>query len=105
MKKFVPYEKMSKKQKRELDSQRRGSWQGVSPVTRIAETDKKHYSRKIKHKKNGSGDVSLLPFCFRKRSLPAPEDRVCKTGLRISSRSRSCCYCCCSHSRSRRCST
>lgn len=80
MKKFVPYEKMSKKQKRELDSQRRGSWQGVSPVTRIAETDKKHYSRKIKHKKNGSGDVSLLPFCFRKRSLPAPEDRVCKTG-------------------------
>ena len=49
MKEFVPYEKMSKKQKREYDRNRRGTWQ-LSPVTRIAETDKKHYSRKIKHK-------------------------------------------------------
>ena len=36
MKKFVPYEKMSKKQRREIDKARRGSWQGVSPVTRVA---------------------------------------------------------------------
>ena len=54
MKRFVSYEKMSKKQKRELDLQRRGTWQH-SPVTRIADTDRKHYSRKIKHKGAADG--------------------------------------------------
>ena len=69
MKKFVPYEKMSKKQRRALDRQRRGSWQGISPVTRIAETDKTRYSRKIKHK-NGSGDFGApLPFVCRERGI------------------------------------
>ncbi len=57
--KFVPYEKMNKKQKRALDRQRRGTWQ-LSPVTRIAETDKRHYSRKIKHKKGGGDESSPL---------------------------------------------
>ena len=34
MEKFIPYEKLSKKKKRELDGQRRGDWGGLSPVTR-----------------------------------------------------------------------
>ncbi|MBR5363431.1 MAG: hypothetical protein IK134_08940 [Oscillospiraceae bacterium] len=59
MKNFVPYEKMSKKQKREQDRRKRGTWQ-LSPVTRIAETDKKHYTRKVKHKNSGGDDSSLL---------------------------------------------
>ena len=45
MNKFVPYEKMSKKQKRALDREKRGTWQ-FSPVTRISERDKIHYTRK-----------------------------------------------------------
>lgn len=67
MKKFVAYEKMSKKQKREIDRQRRGTW-GISPVTRIAETDKKHYSRKVKHKNSG-GDSSLPLYHFPQFTL------------------------------------
>lgn len=59
MKEFVPYEKMSKKQKREYDRKRRGTWT-MSPVTRIAKTDKKHYSRKVKHKNSGGDDSSPL---------------------------------------------
>ncbi|MBQ9905707.1 MAG: hypothetical protein IJM46_02905 [Oscillospiraceae bacterium] len=59
MKDFVPYEKMSKKQKREQDRRKRGTWQ-LSPVTRIAETDKKHYTRKVKHKNSGGDDSSPL---------------------------------------------
>ena len=59
MKEFVPYEKMSKKQKRAYDRSKRTTWQ-LSPVTRIAETDKKHYSRKIKHKKSGGDDTPPL---------------------------------------------
>ena len=34
MEKFIAYEKLSKKKKRELDAKRRGSWGGVNPVTR-----------------------------------------------------------------------
>lgn len=48
MEKFIPYEKMSKKEKRKLDSAKRRDWNGLNPATRIAGKDKK-YSRKIKH--------------------------------------------------------
>ncbi len=48
--KFVPYEKMGKKQKRALDLMRRKDWSGVRPVTRKIESEKK-YDRRVKHKK------------------------------------------------------
>lgn len=48
MEKFVPYEKMSRKEKRRLDTAKRRDWNGLNPVTRIAEKEKR-YSRKIKH--------------------------------------------------------
>ncbi len=44
MKKFIPYEKMSKKQKREIDKSKRNIWT-VNPVTRKSE-NKKAYNRK-----------------------------------------------------------
>ena len=34
MEKFIPYEKLSKKEKRRLDAQRRTTWGAISPVTR-----------------------------------------------------------------------
>lgn len=40
MEKFVPYEKLSKKEKRKLNEARRGSWNGVNPVTRKSENPK-----------------------------------------------------------------
>ncbi len=49
MTEFVPYEKMSKKAKKEADAQKRGSWDGVNPVTRVASDDKRAYRRKPKH--------------------------------------------------------
>ena len=45
MKPFIPYEKLSKKKKKELNSAKRGSWNGVNPVTRRVES-KKVYNRK-----------------------------------------------------------
>ena len=45
MEKFIPYEKLSKKRRRALDTARRGSWGGLSPVTRRPE-DPKAYKRK-----------------------------------------------------------
>lgn len=37
MEKFIPYEKLSKKEKRRLDNRRRTTWGGIKPVTRKPE--------------------------------------------------------------------
>lgn len=50
MKKFIPYEKMSKKQQKEVNNKKRNDWGICKPITKVIESDKK-YSRKIKHKR------------------------------------------------------
>lgn len=45
MEKFVPYEKMSKKEKRKLDLAKRQTWGELNPVTRKPENSKA-YNRK-----------------------------------------------------------
>ena len=45
MEKFVPFEKLSKKKKRELNAIRRKDWNGINPVTRKSENPKA-YNRK-----------------------------------------------------------
>lgn len=52
MNRFVPAEKLSKKEQKRLNSVGRGSWNGVRPVTRVADTDKRRYRRKPKHTAN-----------------------------------------------------
>lgn len=45
MKKFVPYEKMSKKQKREMDSKKRKTWE-LNPETKISDKNYKKIRQK-----------------------------------------------------------
>ena len=45
MEKFIPYGKLSKKKKRELDASKRGNWGAISPVTRKS-ANPKAYDRK-----------------------------------------------------------
>lgn len=59
MKAFVPREKMSKKARRALDSQRRAGW-GMSPVTRRVESQKA-YSRKRKLHSDWDVQLPFLP--------------------------------------------
>ena len=49
MNRFVPAEKLSKKERKRLNAVGRGSWNGVNPVTRVADTDKRRYKRKPKY--------------------------------------------------------
>lgn len=49
--KFVPYEKLSKKAKRELDDRRRETW-GMSPVTRKPENSKAYNRAKEKRRRD-----------------------------------------------------
>jgi len=41
---FVEYEKLSKKNKRIVDRNKRGSWNGVNPATKVVQS-KKLYNR------------------------------------------------------------
>ena len=45
MEKFIPYEKLSKKEKRKMDQARRQTWGELNPVTRKPENSKA-YNRK-----------------------------------------------------------
>ena len=49
MQKFIPYEKLSKKEKRRLDSQQRTTWGCVSPVTRKPENSKAYNRNKARN--------------------------------------------------------
>lgn len=49
MEKFVPFDKMSKKERKKLNGGKRRDCNGLSPVTRVAPDDKKAYKRKPKN--------------------------------------------------------
>ena len=46
MEKFIPYEKLSKKEKRKMDQARRQTWGELNPVTRKPENSKAYNRRK-----------------------------------------------------------
>ena len=64
MKKFIPYQKLSKKKKQALDAKGRGSWGGINPVTRKP-PDSKIYNRKKagQWRKESPTDL-LFIFCL-----------------------------------------
>lgn len=59
MEKFTPFEKLSKKKQREINAQKRGSWNGINPVTRKTE-NVKAYNRKRARKWDYDDPVSVL---------------------------------------------
>ena len=61
MEKFVPYAKMSKKQKKEADRARRNTWGPLDPVTRVKKSGKL-YDRKRARERGEDRTGSLLLF-------------------------------------------
>ena len=59
--KFVPYEKLSKKKKKEIDRAKRGSWNGLNPVTRKS-PNPKAYNRQKAKRWNDDSTLGLLLF-------------------------------------------
>ena len=49
MEKFIPYEKLSKKEKRKIDQARRQTWGELSPVTRKPENSKAYNRSKARN--------------------------------------------------------
>ena len=68
MEKFIPYEKLSKKKRRELDALRRSVWT-ISPVTRKS-ANPKAYNRKKAQKWND--DPYFCAFDFSMALIRCP---------------------------------
>ena len=60
---FIPYEKLSKKERKKIDSIRRGNWNGVDPVTKVVKS-KKLYTRKGRR----NDKKSFEPYFFAHES-------------------------------------
>ena len=52
MKKFIPYEKLSKKEKRKLDRAKRQTWGDMNPVTRKPVSSKAYNRNKFRSRKS-----------------------------------------------------
>ena len=63
--KFIPYDKLSKKKKREADHARRSGWGALSPVTRRPD-DPRAYNRSREKRKALSGDGEGFAFSLSK---------------------------------------
>ncbi|NLA86144.1 MAG: hypothetical protein GX847_02445 [Clostridiales bacterium] len=62
MDRFIPFEKMSKRQKREILARKRQTWGGFNPVTRKPENPKAY--KRVKARKwheESSADVPFKP--------------------------------------------
>ena len=65
MEKYIPYEKLSKKEKRRLDSQRRGSWGPINPATRKPESSKAYKRSKARYWRREQHDpIPGILFAF-----------------------------------------
>ena len=60
MEKFIPYEKLSKKEKRRLDREKRGTWGELNPVTRRPEVSRAYNRRKAQNWKREAPDLCHL---------------------------------------------
>ena len=79
MEKFIPYEKLSKKEKRKLDQAKRQTWGNLNPVTRKPENSKAYSRNKAR---NWKREISRDPvpgisfpsyFCYNKcKSVKLP---------------------------------
>ena len=49
MEKFIPYEKLSKKEKRKVDAAKRCTWGDLNPVTRKPQNSKAYYRSKARN--------------------------------------------------------
>ena len=73
MEKFIPYEKLSKKEKRKLDQAKRQTWGNLNPVTRKPESSKAYNRNKAR---NWKREISRDPVPGFAMLFSIKEERV-----------------------------
>ncbi len=63
MDKFIPFEKMSKRKKREIVAHKRQTWGGLNPVTRKPENPKAY--KRVKARKWNEDSSTDVPFTLQ----------------------------------------
>ena len=87
MDKFVPYEKLSKKKRRQLDAEKRGSWYGLNPITRKPKNPKAYDRKKARCWRDDSGNV-LSSYIEVPRGFPRVGQHIFTSILHHSHHSR-----------------
>ena len=64
MEKFIPYEKLSKKEKRKIDQARRQTWGELNPVTRKPVSSKAYNRRKAQDRKRDLPPTQSCAFSY-----------------------------------------
>ncbi len=54
--KLIPLSRQSKKKQREFHAKQRGSWNGLSPVTRVVKSRKRYDRNRIKREDRRNGE-------------------------------------------------
>ena len=66
MEKFIPYEKLSKKEKRKQDIAKRSTWGDLNPITRKPQNSKAYNRNKARiwkrEMRDNSSGIYFLPF-------------------------------------------
>ena len=72
MEKFIPYEKLSKKEKRKMDLAKRQTWGELNPVTRKPENSKAYNRNKARNWKRDDHETNsgLFYLSFKCRFAP-----------------------------------
>lgn len=60
---FVPYEKLSKKKKKEMNAKKRNTWNGLNPVTRKPENPRAYNRNKKKAQERREFDSAPISLC------------------------------------------
>ncbi|MCR5090017.1 MAG: hypothetical protein K6C08_10970 [Oscillospiraceae bacterium] len=71
MDKFISYEKLSKKKKRQLDAEKRGSWYGINPTTRKPKNPKAYDRKKARCWRDDSSNVLFSYIKVASRFIPS----------------------------------
>ena len=66
MEKFIPFEKLSKKEQRKRNREKRSGWGPLSPVTRRSENSKA-YNRRKAQRSDPTGCAFCLSFAYLSR--------------------------------------
>ena len=70
MEKFIPYEKLSKKEKRKRDLAKRTTWGELNPVTRKPQNSKAYNRRRTQDWKKDLPDLDCPSLCGQYKKRP-----------------------------------